>query len=122
VNLWRKTLTSHPAERSRGAVGLFASACRLGNTDGPGVNAWGASETAELDLAGLRVGMIHDAGRGQGRLARLRRRFPEFDLVVFGHSHIPLQAVDGDFWICNPGSPTNKRRQPHRTLEERLED
>jgi putative phosphoesterase len=88
----------------------------LGNNDGPDVNAWGASETAELDLAGLRVGMIHDAGPKEGRLARLRHRFPEIDLVVFGHSHIPLQAVDGDFRIFNPGSPTDKRRQPHRTL------
>jgi putative phosphoesterase len=88
----------------------------LGNNDGPDVSAWGASETAELDLAGLRVGMIHDAGPSQGRLARLRRRFPGIDLVVFGHSHIPLQAVDGNFRIFNPGSPTDKRRQPHRTL------
>ena len=88
----------------------------LGNNDGPDVSAWGASETAELDLAGLRIGMIHDAGPRQGRLARLRRRFPGTDLVLFGHSHIPLQAVDGNFRIFNPGSPTDKRRQPHRTL------
>jgi uncharacterized protein len=87
-----------------------------GNNDGPDVSAWGASETAELDLAGLRIGMIHDAGPRQGRLARLRRRFPGTDLVLFGHSHIPLQAVEGDFRIFNPGSPTDKRRQPHRTL------
>ena len=51
-----------------------------------------------------------------GTMARLRRQFPGTDLVVFGHSHIPLQAVDGDFRIFNPGSPTDKRRQPHRTL------
>jgi uncharacterized protein len=88
----------------------------LGNNDGPDVRAWGAAETATLDLAGLRVGMIHDAGPKEGRLARLRSRFPESDLVVFGHSHIPLQAVEGDFGIFNPGSPTDKRRQPHRTL------
>jgi hypothetical protein len=66
----------------------------LGNNDGPDVSAWRASETAQLDLAGLRVGMIHDAGPTEGRLARLRRRFPGIDLVVFGHSHFPLQAVD----------------------------
>jgi putative phosphoesterase len=88
----------------------------LGNNDGPDVSAWGARETAELELAGLRVGMIHDAGPREGRLARLRRRFPGIDLVVFGHSHIPLQAVNGNFRIFNPGSPTDKRRQPHRTL------
>ena len=88
----------------------------VGNNDGPDVGAWGARETAELDLAGLRVGMIHDAGAKEGRLARLRRQFPETDLVVFGHSHIPLQAFDGNFRIFNPGSPTDKRRQPQRTL------
>jgi putative phosphoesterase len=88
----------------------------IGNNDGPDVAAWGATETAELDLAGLRVGMIHDAGPKEGRLARLRRRFPGADLVIFGHSHIPLQAAEGNFRIFNPGSPTDKRRQPHRTL------
>jgi len=87
-----------------------------GNNDGPDVAAWGATDTAEFELAGLRVGMIHDAGPKEGRLARLNRRFPEADLVVFGHSHIPLQAVDGNFRIFNPGSPTDKRHQPHRTL------
>jgi putative phosphoesterase len=61
----------------------------LGNNDGPDVSGWGASETAELDLAGLRVGKIHDAGPSEGRLARLRRRFPRTDLVVFGHSQYP---------------------------------
>jgi putative phosphoesterase len=88
----------------------------IGNNDGPDVAAWGATETVEVELAGLRVGMIHDAGPKEGRLARLSRRFPKADLVVFGHSHIPLQAVEGNFRIFNPGSPTDKRRQPHRTL------
>jgi predicted phosphodiesterase len=60
--------------------------------------------------------MIHDAGPKEGRLARLRRMFPAADMVVFGHSHIPLQAVEGNFRIFNPGSPTDKRRQPYRTL------
>jgi uncharacterized protein len=88
----------------------------IGNNDGPDVATWGATETVELDLAGLRVGMIHDAGPKEGRLARLSRRFPDANLVVFGHSHIPLQAVEGNFQIFNPGSPTDKRRQPYRTL------
>jgi predicted phosphodiesterase len=79
----------------------------LGNNDG---------QTAKLDLAGLRVGMIHDAGPREGRLVRLAAGSPGIDLVVFGHSHIPLQAVDGNFRIFNPGSPTDKRRQPYRTL------
>lgn len=93
----------------------------LGNNDGPGVVAWGAPETLELELEGLRVAMIHDAGAKQGRVARMHRRFPEAELVVFGHSHIPLDETqsfpDGArLRILNPGSPTDKRRQPHRTL------
>jgi predicted phosphodiesterase len=60
--------------------------------------------------------MVHDSGPTSGRAARLRRRFPDADLVVFGHSHIPWdQAADGQR-IFNPGSPTDRRRQPHGTL------
>jgi putative phosphoesterase len=88
----------------------------IGNNDGPDVGAWGAIETTELNLGGMQVGMIHDAGPKEGRLARPRRRFPEANLVIFGHSHIPLQAAEENFGIFNPGSPTDKRRQPHRTL------
>ena len=88
----------------------------LGNNDGPDVAAWGAPETLELDLDGLSVAMIHDSGPSGGRLARLRRRFPGAALVVFGHSHIPLdQSADG-LRIFNPGSPTDRRRQPHGTI------
>ena len=85
-------------------------------TTDPTSATWGAEQTLELDLAGLTVGMIHDSGPAAGRLDRLRRQFPTADLVIFGHSHIPMdQAADG-FRIFNPGSPTDKRRQPHRTL------
>lgn len=89
-----------------------------GNNDGPDVAAWGAGQTASLVLEGLRVGMIHDSGPAAGRLARMRRRFPDAGLVVFGHSHIPLDsaAADGGLRIFNPGSPTDRRRQPHGTI------
>src|SRR5579859_4263960 len=87
-----------------------------GNNDGPDVTAWGAAETAELAADGLRVAMIHDSGPAAGRLPRMRARFPGAGLVVFGHSHIPLDAVGGGVRIFNPGSPTDRRRQPHGTL------
>lgn len=90
----------------------------LGNNDGPDVAAWGAPETCELDLDGLAVAMVHDSGPAAGRVARLRRRFPAADLVVFGHSHIPMDRTEEGLRIFNPGSPTDKRRQPHRTLGE----
>ena len=88
----------------------------VGNNDGPDVAAWGARATAELDLDGLRVAMVHDSGPAAGRLARMRRRFPAADLVVFGHSHIPLDEFASGLRIFNPGSPTDRRRQPHGTL------
>jgi hypothetical protein len=89
----------------------------LGNNDGPDVAAWGAPETLEFELAGLRVAMIHDSGRTADRAARMRGRFPEAQLVVFGHSHIPLDETGPDgLRIFNPGSPTDRRRQPHGTI------
>jgi hypothetical protein len=88
----------------------------LGNNDGPDVAAWGAGPAAELVLDGLRVAMLHDSGPATGRLARMRRAFPRADLVVFGHSHIPLTDHGLGLRIFNPGSPTDRRRQPHGTL------
>ncbi len=88
----------------------------LGNNDGPDVAAWGAPETLELELVGLRLAMIHDSGPTSGRLPRMRRRFPTADLVVYGHSHIPMNVTDDGFRIFNPGSPTDRRRQPCGTM------
>jgi uncharacterized protein len=87
-----------------------------GNNDGPDVAAWGAPDTLELDTDGLRLAMVHDAGPAPGRSARLRRQFPTADLVVFGHSHIPLDHCEAGVRIFNPGSPTDRRRQPRGTI------
>jgi uncharacterized protein len=87
----------------------------MGNNDVREVARWGAPETLEVELAGVRVGMVHDSGQKQGRTARLRRLFPTADLVVFGHSHIPLDEVGDGLRILNPGSPTDRRRQPAGT-------
>ena len=87
-----------------------------GNNDGRDVAAWGAPDTLELDVGGLRVAMVHDSGPAAGRPTRLRRRFPCAQLVVFGHSHIPLDHAENGQRIFNPGSPTDRRRQPHGTL------
>ena len=70
-----------------------------------------------VTAAGARIAMVHDGGPAPGRLERLRRRFPEADAVVFGHSHIPLHERDATgFQIFNPGSPTDRRRQPVHTM------
>jgi putative phosphoesterase len=90
----------------------------LGNNDGPDVAEWGAPERLEIDLDGLPVAMVHDSGQARGRTARMRRRFPDAELVVFGHSHIPLDETGDGIRIFNPGSPTDRRRQPHGTIGE----
>jgi putative phosphoesterase len=62
------------------------------------------------------IGMVHDAGPATGRLQRMRRRFPDAQAVVFGHSHIPLHEERDGFQIFNPGSPTERRRAPAHTM------
>ena len=71
-----------------------------------------------LEAGGARIAMVHDAGPRAGRLERLRARFGErADLVVFGHSHMPLhEQADEGFQILNPGSPTERRRAPTHTM------
>jgi putative phosphoesterase len=87
----------------------------LGNNDGDLVGI--LPETRLFAVDGLTVGMIHDSGAFKGREARLRRRFPTAELVVFGHSHIPIDTpgLDGQR-LFNPGSPTERRGQPVHTF------
>ena len=87
-----------------------------GNVDDAAVRAV-LPEAALVRAGALRIAIVHDAGAAAGRLGRMRRRFPDADAVVFGHSHIPLheRAPDG-FQIFNPGSPTDRRRRPVHTM------
>ena len=87
-----------------------------GNNDGPDIAAWGAPDRLVMDIDGLAVGMIHDSGAATGRLARMRRAFPECQLVVFGHSHIPMDISEVGLRLFNPGSPSDRRRQPRGTV------
>jgi putative phosphoesterase len=86
-----------------------------GNADEPLLQA---SLPARLvaELEGLRIGVVHSGGPRRGRHERLRAWFPGCDLIVYGHSHLPEVAnVDGT-WIVNPGSPTERRRAPARSV------
>ena len=87
----------------------------LGNNDEPALTAVLPEARVET-IDGVTIGMVHDSGPSGGRDARMRRLFPDADLVVFGHSHIPWDkpGLDGQ-WLLNPGSPTDRRRQPHHT-------
>jgi putative phosphoesterase len=76
-------------------------------------------ETWTGDLAGVRVAMIHDSGATKGRSGRMRRRFPDADIVVYGHSHLPDDSVsEAGQRLFNPGSPTQRRRAPAPTFGE----
>ncbi|MCU1353281.1 MAG: Phosphoesterase [Acidimicrobiales bacterium] len=87
----------------------------LGNNDHELVGA--LPEALELDLGGVPVAMVHDSGPSKGRPARLRRRFPAADIVVFGHSHLPCDELGQDGQrLFNPGSATWKRMAPGHTL------
>ncbi len=101
-------------ERLRG-IGEVAAV--HGNVDDAAVRAL-LPNRLELTVGEVRLGIVHDAGAASGRLERLRRAFARADAVIFGHSHIPLLERDPltGFQIFNPGSPTDKRRQPNYTM------
>ena len=86
-----------------------------GNVDEPLLKRTLPAELT-LDLAGHRIVVVHDGGPSRGRLDRLRHRYPEADAVIFGHSHMPAHETSGPFQIFNPGSPTERRRAPHRSM------
>ena len=70
----------------------------------------------EFDIEGVRIAMIHETGATKGRPARVRRWFPNADVVVFGHSHDPCNEWHDGQLLFNPGSPTERRRQPHHSF------
>ncbi len=93
-------------QRARHLIGV------VGNNDGPLLRAR-LPEVAYADLEGVRLAVVHDTGPAQGREARCEARFPDVDLLVFGHSHIPWDTTTpGGLRLLNPGSPTDRRRQP----------
>lgn len=73
-------------------------------------------QTVELDFDGVNVAMIHDSGQKKDRAKRMRAFFPRAQIVVFGHSHIPINVFENDLLLFNPGSPTDRRTQPHLTM------
>jgi putative phosphoesterase len=86
-----------------------------GNNDGPALRAR-LPEIAHADLDGLRLAVIHETGQAAGREARCAARFPDADVLVFGHSHIPWDTTaPTGLRLLNPGSPTDRRRQPFAT-------
>jgi putative phosphoesterase len=96
-------------------AGFARTLAVLGNNDTELVGQLPEQRVFTVD--GLQIAMVHDSGARKGREARLRRRFPTAEVVVFGHSHIPIDApgLDGQR-LFNPGSPTERRSQPVHTF------
>jgi putative phosphoesterase len=98
---------------------LTAKAARLvacwGNNDGPVLRSR-LPERADALLEGLRFTVVHETGAAAGREARMSRRYPDTDVLIFGHSHIPWDTTTSTgLRLLNPGSPTDRRRQPSCT-------
>jgi putative phosphoesterase len=88
----------------------------MGNCDAMDVRDWGATDEAVVELGGLQIGMIHDSGLSAGRRERMRARFPTARVVVFGHSHMPVNEDADGLLLFNPGSPTWKRKAPFPSM------
>jgi putative phosphoesterase len=74
-------------------------------------------EIARVELEGVRFAVVHETGPAGGREKRCAERFPDTDVLVFGHSHIPWDSTaETGLRLLNPGSPTDRRRQPHATF------
>ena len=95
--------------RSARLVGVY------GNNDGPPLRAR-LPEVARFEVDGLRCAVVHETGPATGREKRCAAAYPDVDVLFFGHSHIPWDTVaPGGLRLLNPGSPTDRRRQPHAT-------
>jgi uncharacterized protein len=87
----------------------------FGNMDEPALQET-LPERRVVAVEGVRIGMVHVPGERPGREERLVSWFPGCDAVVYGHTHLPQLEQHRGVWILNPGSPTERRRAPHRSL------
>lgn len=102
-------MTQSFLDRLKSVAPVFAV---LGNND----LVLSLPEQLNLQWEGVSIGVIHDSGDKKGRGKRMRRLFPDADIVIFGHSHVPMNEDEDGLRLFNPGSPTEKRRQEKHTM------
>jgi putative phosphoesterase len=94
----------------------------FGNNDGADLRER-LPEVARRVIEGVRFGVVHETGPSARREQRMDAAYADVDVLVFGHSHIPWDTpTPGGMRLLNPGSPTDRRRQPHHTLMTALAD
>src|SRR5690606_18956190 len=97
-------------ERHAPVLGVY------GNNDGADVRAR-LPEVARREIEGVRLAVVHETGQARGRETRMDAAYPGVDVLVFGHSHIPWDTrTPAGMRLLNPGSPTDRRRQPRHTI------
>lgn len=107
---WTRVSVLDDLSRHGELIGVY------GNNDGPDLRAR-LPEIARREIEGVRFAVIHETGDAKRRHAWADASFPDIDVLIFGHSHIPWDTVSpGGLRLLNPGSPTDRRRQPHRTM------
>jgi putative phosphoesterase len=103
------TLLDELIDRGAAIIGVY------GNNDGPDLRDR-LPKIARVTVAGVRTAVVHETGPRDGRETRVQRAFPDVDLLIFGHSHIPWDTTTPEgLRMLNPGSPTDRRRQPFGT-------
>ncbi len=104
-----ESLLDRLESRAKKVVGVW------GNNDGPGLRRR-LPEVARVELEGLRIAMTHETGAADGREKRCDKAYPDTDILIFGHSHIPWDTTTPNgLRLLNPGSPTDRRKQPDHT-------
>jgi putative phosphoesterase len=88
-----------------------------GNMDEPALRE-SLAQRRVIEVDGARIGMVHIGGPRAGREVRLAGWFPSCEAVVYGHTHVPQVEQHAGVWILNPGSPTERRRAPARSMLE----
>lgn len=83
-----------------------------GNNDGDSVKDK-VREKEIITIEGYKIGIFHGHGTNKNTMERAYEVFKEdhVDIIIFGHSHLPIIKTLNKVLMLNPGSPTSKRKE-----------